>query len=78
MALRAYNNLSETLTDRDRYEDGLELYERGLALAERVGSGVWQRSLLSEVVFPLMMTGRWDEALGARRTGAGCRQQGGH
>jgi class 3 adenylate cyclase/tetratricopeptide (TPR) repeat protein len=62
-ALRAYNNLSETLTDRDRHEEGLEQYERGLALADRVGSGVWQRSLLSEVVFPLMMTGRWDEAL---------------
>ena len=78
MALRAYNNLSETLTDRDRYEDGLELYERGMALAERVGSGVWKRALLSEVVFPLMMTGRWDEALQRADTGAGCRQQGGH
>ncbi len=63
MALRAYNNLSEAMTDRDRYEEGLELYERGLAMADRVGSGVWQRGLLSEVVFPLMMTGRWDEAL---------------
>ena len=62
-ALRAYNNLSETLTDRDRYDEGLELYERGLAVAERVGSGVWLRGLLSEMVFPLMMTGRWDEAL---------------
>jgi tetratricopeptide (TPR) repeat protein len=62
-ALRAYNNLSETMTDRDRFEDGLELYEQGVALAERVGSGVWLRGLLSEMVFPLMMTGRWDEAL---------------
>ena len=62
MALRGYNNLAETMTDRDRYEDGLELYERGLALADRIGSAVWQRGLLSEIVFPLMMTGRWDEA----------------
>jgi tetratricopeptide (TPR) repeat protein len=62
VALRAYNNLAETMTDRDRYEDGLELYGRGLLLADRIGSGVWQRGLLSEIVFPLMMTGRWDEA----------------
>ncbi len=62
-ALRGYNNLSETMSDRDRYEDGLELYEKGLALAGRVGSGVWQRSLLSEIVFPLQMMGRWDEAM---------------
>jgi class 3 adenylate cyclase/tetratricopeptide (TPR) repeat protein len=62
-ALRAYNNLAETATDLDRHEEGLEIYERGLALADRVGSDVWKRSLLSEIVFPLMMTGRWDEAL---------------
>jgi tetratricopeptide (TPR) repeat protein len=62
-ALRAYNNLSEEMSDRDRYEEGLELYERGLALASRVGDGSWRRALLSEIVFPLMMTGRWDEAL---------------
>ena len=62
-ALRAYNNLSEEMSDRDRYEEALELYERGLALASRVGDGTWQRALLSEIVFPLMMTGRWDEAL---------------
>jgi class 3 adenylate cyclase/tetratricopeptide (TPR) repeat protein len=63
MALRAYNNLAETVTDRDRFDEGLELYERGLALAERVGSRAWQRGLLSEAVFPLLMSGRWDEAL---------------
>jgi class 3 adenylate cyclase/tetratricopeptide (TPR) repeat protein len=62
-ALRAYTNISEWMTDLDRYDEGLELYGRGLALADRVGSGVWQRSMLSEMVFPLMMTGRWDEAL---------------
>ena len=62
-ALRAYNNLAETATDLDRHEEGLEIYERGLALADRVGSGVWKRGLLSEIVFPLMMAGRWDEAL---------------
>ena len=62
-ALRTYNNLSEELSSRDQYEEALELYERGLALASRVGDGTWQRALLSEIVFPLMMTGRWDEAL---------------
>jgi tetratricopeptide (TPR) repeat protein len=62
-ALRAYNNVAETETDRDRYDDGLSQYERGLALAERVGDGVWLRGLRSETVFPLLMTGRWDEAL---------------
>jgi tetratricopeptide (TPR) repeat protein len=62
-ALRAYNNFAEHRTDRDRYEDGIELYARGLALADRVGDGVWLRGLRSEQVFPFLMTGRWDDAL---------------
>jgi class 3 adenylate cyclase/tetratricopeptide (TPR) repeat protein len=61
-ALRAFNNLAETMTDRDRHEEALVVYERGLALGRRVGDELWLRSLLSEVVFPLLMLGRWDDA----------------
>jgi tetratricopeptide (TPR) repeat protein len=62
-ALRAYNNLAESMTDRDRYEEGMALYDRGLVLGRRAGDDQWLRSLLCEVVFPLLMNGLWDEAL---------------
>ena len=62
-ALRAYVNLGELLFRRDRYEDSLTRYEEGLALARRVGNRVWEVALLSEMIFPLFVLGRWDEAV---------------
>src|SRR5204863_400921 len=35
-ALRAYNNLAEAAYRMDRYEESLDLYERGLALADSI------------------------------------------
>lgn len=62
-ALRAYVNLSELLQRRDRLADSLESYEQGLTLARRAGNRVWEVALLSEMTFPLFVTGRWDEAI---------------
>ena len=62
-ALRAYNNLAELLVGRDRLEESLDHYERGLALAARAGNSLWQNLLLEAIPYPLFMLGRWDEAL---------------
>ncbi|MEX2422261.1 MAG: tetratricopeptide repeat protein, partial [Actinomycetota bacterium] len=62
-ALRAYNNLAENRYCADLYEDSLELYREGIALARRVGNRFWLDQLLTEIPIPLFMLGRWDEAL---------------
>src|SRR5262245_26465069 len=62
-ALRAYNNLGDSLGARDRYEEALAYHENGIALARRVGNRQWEWQLLIESTFPLIQTGRWDEAL---------------
>jgi tetratricopeptide (TPR) repeat protein len=64
-AIRAYTNLSEALNRRDRVEEAIELYEKGLALARRAGNRYWERQLLSELPYALFLVGRWDEALTA-------------
>ena len=61
-ALRAYLNLGEALARRDRYEEALVHYDDGLTLARRVGDRVWERFLLVESCYPLLLIGRWDEA----------------
>jgi class 3 adenylate cyclase/tetratricopeptide (TPR) repeat protein len=62
-ALRAYVNLAETLHRRDRYEESLEKYREGIGLARRVGNRFWEVPLLCDRMFPLFVTGRWQEAL---------------
>jgi tetratricopeptide (TPR) repeat protein len=62
-ALRAYVNLSDGLFRRDRYEEALEHGRRGLALARKVGSRLWEWRLLGEATSALSLTGRWAEAL---------------
>jgi tetratricopeptide (TPR) repeat protein len=62
-ALRAYNNVADSLTLRDRYDEGLANHDSGLELARRVGNRQWEWQLLVESTYPLSMTGRWDEAL---------------
>jgi tetratricopeptide (TPR) repeat protein len=64
-ALRVYNNLGDVLCRRDRYEDALPYYTSGIALARKVGNRLFESTLLSESSFPLMHTGRWDDALAA-------------
>jgi len=62
-ALRAYVNLAESLHRRDRYEESLEKYQEGIALARRVGNRFWEVPLVCDRMFPLFMAGRWHEAL---------------
>src|SRR5439155_6644749 len=62
-ALRAYNNLAEASYRMDRYEESLDLYERGLALARKVGNRFWFDFLQTDRPIPLFLLGRWDEAL---------------
>jgi class 3 adenylate cyclase/tetratricopeptide (TPR) repeat protein len=62
-ALRAYVNLSDALSRRDRYEEMLEQDRRGLALARKVGNRVWEWRLMGEEISALVLTGRWTSAL---------------
>jgi tetratricopeptide (TPR) repeat protein len=62
-ALRAYNNLAEASYRMDRYDESVDLYEQGLALARKVGNRFWFDFLQTDKPIPLFMLGRWDEAL---------------
>src|SRR5581483_11034771 len=62
-ALRAYNNLGDQLERRDRYEEAIELCERGLALARKAGTRTFEWYLVGELGVCFARTGRWDEAL---------------
>jgi predicted ATPase/class 3 adenylate cyclase len=61
-AFRGYNNVAETLCRRDRYEEAVDHHRSGVALARRFGDRVWEGLLLSEMTYPLVMLGRWQEA----------------
>jgi tetratricopeptide (TPR) repeat protein len=58
-----YATLSDASFRRDRYSDALDYLEQSLELARRVGDRPGEWSALSEMTYPLFMTGRWDEAL---------------
>jgi tetratricopeptide (TPR) repeat protein len=62
-ALRAYNNVADSLHAGDRYEEAVAYHDRGIALARRVGNRQWEWQLLLESIYPLMLAGRWNEAL---------------
>jgi class 3 adenylate cyclase/tetratricopeptide (TPR) repeat protein len=62
-AFRSYNNLADSLGIRDRHEEALREYESGVKLARKVGNRQWEWQLLLESTYPLMLLGRWDEAL---------------
>jgi class 3 adenylate cyclase/tetratricopeptide (TPR) repeat protein len=59
-ALRAYNNLGNFLDERDRYEEMIEIHERSLALARKVGARSLEWRLAGELSFALFRTGQWD------------------
>jgi class 3 adenylate cyclase/tetratricopeptide (TPR) repeat protein len=61
-ALRAYNNVADSLNRHDRCEAAAELLEQGLALARRVGDHNWETVLLGELSWTQYLTGRWSEA----------------
>ena len=59
----------------DRYPEALELTDRALELARRVGDRVWEGIFLGGPISSLVLLGRWDEAL-ARSAAFG--EVGGH
>jgi class 3 adenylate cyclase/tetratricopeptide (TPR) repeat protein len=61
-SLRAYNNLAVIFESRDRYTEALELSDRAVQLARRVGDRNWERQLLAGPISALVLLGRWDEA----------------
>src|SRR5581483_7536110 len=58
-----YFNLSDAEFFRDQYEDALGYLEQSLALSRRRGTRLGEWATLAEMTWPLMMLGRWDEAL---------------
>jgi class 3 adenylate cyclase/tetratricopeptide (TPR) repeat protein len=62
VALRAYNNLAEVLADQDRYQEALEVVDRGLDHARRIGDRRLEWTLVTNQIERLLMLGRWGEA----------------
>ncbi len=63
--LRARNVLAGAALDGDRLEDALAEANSGLSLARERGDRRWERAMLGQQISPLVMLGRWDEALAA-------------
>jgi tetratricopeptide (TPR) repeat protein len=61
-SLRAYFNLAELALQSDRFDDGCEYVERGLALARTVGNGFWERRFLGQA-YPFYALGEWERIL---------------
>jgi class 3 adenylate cyclase/tetratricopeptide (TPR) repeat protein len=61
--LRAYFNLSYTAFQRERWDEALELLERGLALARTRGERAAEWRALANLVDGLQYAGEWDLAL---------------
>ena len=63
-ALRAFNNLAVSASSRPTAtQEALELTDRALELARRVGDRVWEGIFLGGPISSLVLLGRWDEAL---------------
>jgi class 3 adenylate cyclase/tetratricopeptide (TPR) repeat protein len=62
-AVRAFNNLAVVYESLDRYGDGLDMSNRALELARRVGDRVWETLFVGGPISSLVLLGRWDEAL---------------
>jgi class 3 adenylate cyclase/tetratricopeptide (TPR) repeat protein len=62
-ALRGYYNLTDALSQVDRYEDADACVREGLAYARRVGNRRYEIQFLGQC-YPLFALGKWDELLG--------------
>jgi predicted ATPase/class 3 adenylate cyclase len=67
-AVRAFNNLAVNYESADRYRDAVELTDRGLEVARRVGDRGWEQNFLYGALSSLVLLGEWEEAL-ARAAG---------
>ena len=62
-SLRAYYNLIDRMGKTAAIDTAITLGAEGVALARRLGDRYWEWSLLSNVMYPLYVAGRWNEAL---------------
>ncbi len=60
--MRAYFNISDLAGQSDRFREGYEYVEKGLALARRLGNRDWEWRFLGQV-YCLLLAGEWDTAL---------------
>jgi tetratricopeptide (TPR) repeat protein len=61
-AMRAYNNLSDTLVAADDYIGARQTVDAGVLMARRVGNRYWEQNLLG-TVYPLYALGEWQTVL---------------
>ena len=62
-ASTCYFMLSDGCFRGDRYAEALAYLDQSLALARKIGSRPSEWAALAERTYPLLMLGRWDEAL---------------
>jgi class 3 adenylate cyclase/tetratricopeptide (TPR) repeat protein len=62
-AMRGYYNLAESVMGAARFAEADTLLERGLTLARQRGDRRAERMLLGQTILPLVLLGRWDEAV---------------
>jgi len=65
-AMRGYNNLTVCLVGGDRLEDTIELDRAALELARKVGDRQWELNFIVGALQPMVLNGRWDEAIAQR------------
>jgi tetratricopeptide (TPR) repeat protein len=61
-AARAYVNLSDRMVTFDRFDEAIEYAMQGFELASRIGAERFRWSLIGNMMYPLYVTGEWDEA----------------
>jgi tetratricopeptide (TPR) repeat protein len=63
VALRVHFNLAGLSLDSNRLLDAMEEVNAGLVLARERGDRANERALLAQLIAPLTLLGRWDEAM---------------
>ncbi len=63
VALRARLNLSQIAIENDRLTQAVDQSMAALALARERGDRPWEKRLQYQVMWPLMVLGRWDEVV---------------
>jgi hypothetical protein len=62
VAARAYVNLSDRMVIFDRFDEAISYAMQGFELATRIGAERLRWSLTGNMIYPLYVTGEWDEA----------------
>ncbi len=62
VVLRGRYNLAAIALERDRFDEALEEVNRGLVVSRERGDRSQERRLLTQMIAPLTVLGRWEEA----------------